>query len=192
VSVRSNICKSMARRIAILLSLCFVPVRAQESLQVEVVRIQSSDQRPGEPLATIQQRVGEPLKSISVRVEDEKGRPVPNATVSWLVKGDLAGATPATGTSVTGPDGEVLIQGLVANRRPGSYDLDVSAVYMGKTPLAARNIKVVNTPRPRTKRNLLILAAAVGTGTALAVVLTRGSAPSAKISTVTATGPVGP
>jgi hypothetical protein len=175
----------------IFLILVSIPVLAQDALQLEVVAIQSPQQKAGELLQPVRQRVGDPLKPIAVRVQDEKSRPVPNATVSWSIKANPAGATPASGSGVTGPNGEVVIRGLVANWKPGPYHVALTAEYMGKTSVAGTAVAVINMLRPRTKRNVFILGAAVAVGTALAVVLTRGSSPSATISTVTSTGPVG-
>lgn len=175
----------------IFLILASIPVLAQDALQIEVVGNQSPQQKPGEPPEPVHQRVGDPLKPIAVRIQDEKSRPVPNATVSWSIKANPAGATPASGSGVTGPNGEAVIRGLVANWKPGPYQVVLTAEYMGKTSVSETGVDVINTRRPRTKRNFLILGAALAAGTALAVALTRGSPPSATISTVTPTGPVG-
>jgi hypothetical protein len=175
----------------IFLILASIPVLAQDALQLVVVAIQSPQQKEGEPPVPVQQRVGDPLKPIVVRVQDEKSRPVPNANVSWSIKANPAGATPASGSGVTSPNGEAVIRGLVANWKPGSYQVVLTAEYMGKTSVSDTAVDVINTRRPRTKRNLLILGAALSAGTALAVALTRGSPPSATISTVTSAGAVG-
>jgi hypothetical protein len=136
-------------------------------------------------------RVGHKF-DLAVTVYDERGREVPDATVTFQMPGDGASATSLNGRLVTiqsDPNGVAKAVGLRANSTGGDYDIRVNANFEGKAGYTT--IRQTNRNPPFAVRRRTLIAEAAAVAVIVPVLALRSSPPpKATISTVTPTGPV--
>lgn len=160
---------------------------AQRPLQISVLR-GAADVHPAK------ERTG---TTIEIVVHDEKQRPVPDAVVTL--------SAPSTGpgvlfpgalepTTILGPtslNGITRLAGVRGNRIPGKFKIGVTASFEGRKGSAEITQENLKPPLVTAKR--LGLAGAISAGVLIPLLVARSPAPpTATISTVTPSRPVGP
>ena len=132
---------------------------------------------------------------IIVAVTDSADRPIPGADVDFTAPPDGASAIfPNGGRTAqlqTDAAGLVRIWGLRANSSPGQYEIRVRVSFGGEAARAA--ISQLNERPPLvTKKRVALVVASSAAAVISVLALRPAPTPTATISVVTPTGPVGP
>jgi hypothetical protein len=160
---------------------------APRPLQISVVRGEGDVHPASERTGT----------TIEIAVYDEKQRPVPDAVVT--LSAPSVGASvffpgvvePTTILSPTGSDGVARLQGVRGNRVPGTFEIRVSASFEGRKGSAEITQENLKAPLVTAKR--LGITGGIAAGILITVLALRSPAPpTATISTITPSRPVGP
>ena len=136
---------------------------------------------------------------LTVEITDETGRPVPGAAVSFHLPEDGAGGTFPNGLrtdiAVSDGNGRATLHNLTLNRVPGRFQIRITAakeqaragivsfqyVAESSSPAARHAVAAAQIHRARW----ILIAAALGGGTAAGVLARRPAGPSATAPTTT-------
>ena len=166
-------CK-MQRRYRRLLSLLICPlivmptaIAGQTSSGVEILIVEGD---------RAQNLLSEPApKPISVRIVDRTGRPLPNATVEFVLPefgpgGEfIPSAVPVT--VISNGQGLAVAPILQANSTAGTYQVQIVASYMGQVTRLL--LEQTNVTKKKSSKKLIIISAVIG-GAAAAAFAAKG------------------
>jgi hypothetical protein len=173
---------------ALLCAICFsfVPKSegqqlVQEDLRIQVRQGQNQIHRVGRQSAS----------AVVVAVFDERDRPVPDAAVVFTTSRGGPGGRFPDGDQVmrqTDSSGIARVVGFRANNVAGNFEIMARATFGGK--LGTATIFQSNEPQPFVKRKSTLILGSTGIAV-IAFVALRSPPPSATITAVTPSGPVG-